>query len=168
MEIWKDVKGFEGFYKASNKGRIKSLDRYVYNSAKTKRFVKGIILKNSIGTHGYNSVMLTNRDKRKRILVHKLIFEAFYGVDSNRKIVIDHINDNKLDNRLENLQLVSNRFNSTKKAKGYSSYVGVSYNKKRKKYNSAILVDGKSIFLGTFDCEYKAHLAYQKKLKQIE
>ena len=166
-EVWKDIIGFKNLYQISDLGRVKSLDRFVYNGKESKRFCKGIILAQNIANHGYKSVMLTNGSIRKRFLVHKLVCQSFLGFDSDRKWVIDHINDNKLDNRLINLQILSNRDNSTKKPIGYSKYVGVSYNKKRDRFYSAIYINGKSKFLGGYSNEYDAHLAYEKAKKEI-
>ena len=42
-EIWKDIKGYEGYYQVSNLGRVKSLDRYIIDRRGVKLFLKGII-----------------------------------------------------------------------------------------------------------------------------
>jgi TATA-box binding protein (TBP) (component of TFIID and TFIIIB) len=85
------------------------------------------------------------------------------------KLVIDHINDNKFDNRLENLQITSVRYNTCKKQEKYSSkYKGVSFRKSDKKWVARIFIDGKIIYLGAFVNEYDAHLAYQKKCNCLD
>jgi hypothetical protein len=84
------------------------------------------------------------------------------------KIVVDHINNDKSDNRLENLQLTTNRQNSSKDRKNKTSrYTGVSWVKKSKKWQSLIQIRGKEKCLGHFISEEHAHLAYQKALKSL-
>jgi hypothetical protein len=89
-------------------------------------------------------------------------------IPSGNKLVIDHRNDNKLDNRLENLQVVTNRFNTCKTRGNYSSkYKGVNWHKHTQKWVSRIIINNKRHSLGYFNCELAAHLAYQNKLKTI-
>jgi hypothetical protein len=152
-EIWKDIPVYEGIYQVSNLGRIKSL-----------KFGKEKILNGWIRRDGYIAVNLMY-NKRKTYRLHQLIAITFLNHKPNgHKIVVDHIDNNKLNNRLDNLQLVSQRFNSSKDRKGSSKYTGVSWNKKRKKYESQIVINNKRKYLGLFENEYDAHLAYQNKL----
>jgi len=88
-------------------------------------------------------------------------------------LVIDHIDNNKSNNRLDNLQLISNRENSSKtlkkiQGKTYSKYVGVTWNKQINRWIAQIQVNKKHIHLGTFINEYDAHIVYQNKLKEID
>jgi hypothetical protein len=84
-------------------------------------------------------------------------------------LVIDHKNDIKTDNRVENLHIVTQRFNICKTRGSYSSqYKGVTFDKSRNKWHSSIYLDGKTKHLGRFDCETKAGLAYLKALKELE
>ena len=85
-------------------------------------------------------------------------------------IVVDHINSNKLDNRLENLRLISNRENLIlgKSLKNKTSkYTGVSFFKRDKKWRASIMINGKINNLGFFKDEYQAHLAYQNALNNL-
>lgn len=155
-EIWKDVSGYEGYYQASNLGRIKSLKR------KNK---KGKILKPWISCHGYKCVRLSKNGQLKSFSVHQLIAIAFLGHKRcGLKRVIDHINNIKHDNRLENLQIVSHRYNCSKDQKGTSKYVGASWCSKRRMWASAIQLDRKSKHLGYYDSEEQAHEAYNEAL----
>jgi len=84
--------------------------------------------------------------------------------------VIDHIDENKLNNREDNLQLISHRENISKgfKNKGTSKFTGVSWNNENKKWQSFIRIPkGKNINLGSFDTDYRASIAYQFALLQI-
>lgn len=157
-EVFKDVQGYEGIYQVSNLGRVKSL-----------KFSKEKIMKLSIDGGGYLKVNL-NKDKEvKTYKVHKLVAINFLGHEpKGNTIVIDHINNYKIDNRANNLQLISHRENSTKDLKeGSSKYVGVSWNKKSKKFISKIHINGKNKFLGYFTNELEASRAYQKELKNL-
>jgi len=157
-EIFKDVPNYEGLYQVSNLGNVKTLG---YNKEK--------ILKQFIGSAGYYKVSLTKDKKPKGFDVHKLVAMAFLGhvPDGTNKIVVDHINDIKTDNRVENLQLISNRENSSKKPRGKSKYVGVYWMVNTNKWGARIRINGKRPFLGYFDTELEAHLAYQKALKEV-
>ena len=83
-------------------------------------------------------------------------------------LVIDHINDNPSDNRLENLQIITQRENTCKTQGRYTSkYKGVCWYSRDKRWVSKIYIDKKTIVLGYFKCELTAHQAYQNKLKTI-
>src|SRR5690606_40147693 len=87
---------------------------------------------------------------------------------SCKKCRIDNKKNKKTDNRLENLQIISQRENLSKNKKGCSSkYTGVSYHKNQRKWQSSIRVNGKPTYLGSFDCEIEASIAYQNKLSEI-
>ena len=101
-EIWKDIPGWEGYYQASNLGRIKSLVR------KGQR--REIILTPGRIHNGYMRVGLSRDNKLTGKLVHRLVWEAFNGPIPEDKEV-NHIDEDKLNNRLENLNLVTRREN---------------------------------------------------------
>ena len=167
-EIWKDIPGYEGIYQVSDIGNVKSLGREVLRNGKYPIKIKEKILKPSPNSEGYLLVVLCNNGLKKTMKVHILVAMAFlnHKPDGTHKICIDHINNNKLDNRLVNLQLITNRENSSKdKKNGTSQYTGVSWNKSRNKWVVLIKIDDKLKHLGLFTDEYEAHLTYQKALK---
>lgn len=165
-EIWKDIPGYEGLYQASNLGEVKSLDRMIGAKDNRKlRFVEGKILKFGMHRKGYYQIHL----KSKCFKVHKIIATTFLGhIPCGMKEVVDHINNNKLDNRVENLQLTTNRHNSSKDKKNNSSrFLGACLSTNKKRFVSYIHIDGIQKYLGTFNCEFAASVAYHKAVKQL-
>lgn len=152
----------------SNLGRVKSLSREIFNG-KCKYLSREKILKNYKNKHGYLKLMLSNNGKTQTIQTHQLVAITFLNhIPNGHRKVIDHINDNPSDNRVENLQIVTQRFNVKKTQGKYSSkYKGVSWDKKLNKWRAMIHINGNQLFLGYYINEEDAHLAYQNKLKQI-
>ena len=115
-EIWKDIEGYEGAYQVSNLGRVRSLDRYTdrLDSVGNSRelFVKGKILKPAIMKKGYLRVSLSIGHRQATSLqVHRLVAQAF--VQNPEKLPqVNHIDENKTNNRADNLEWVTNKENS--------------------------------------------------------
>ena len=102
MEIWKPIPNFEGFYEASNLGRIRSVDKYVMNHS-VSEFRKGVVLTPTYHTHGYTYVTLSKLGVKKKYLIHRLVAMAFCDNPNNYKIInhIDGIKDNNIPSNLE-------------------------------------------------------------------
>ena len=168
-EIWKAVKGYEGLYEVSNLGRVKSLDRIVKKSDGRKLTVNERILKPMINITGYFYNKLSNRGVIKTKRIHQLVAESFLNhIPCGLKLVVNHINFDRTDNRVENLEIVTARENSNlKHLTSTSQYTGVSWNKANKKWIAIIFVNGKNKYLGLFTDEYKAHLAYESALAEL-
>jgi hypothetical protein len=94
-EIWKDIKGYEGFYQVSNMGRIKSLS-YGYTK-------KPKIMKQFKSPNDYLKVSLYKGKPNKNVRVHRLVAETFIKNPENKRTV-DHINTIRTDNRVCNLK----------------------------------------------------------------
>lgn len=87
---------------------------------------------------------------------------------SSKGLVVDHINNIKTDNSIDNLQLISQRENSSKdKKNGTSKYIGVYWNKEKHKWTARIQVNGFNKHIGHFNNEIDAHLAYEKTKTRI-
>lgn len=167
-EIWKDIMNYEGRYQVSNLGRVRSLDRKVRNHL-AERMIKGRIIKGSVNKNGYRYVVLTKENNLKGFSVHQLVAMAFLGHKPNGyKLVVDHIDNNKLNNSLNNLQIIKNRENVSKDNRGVSKYTGVSWNKQVNKWQSHIRCGKVSKNLGTFKSEVRASIAYQMALLQLD
>lgn len=99
MEIWKDIKGYEGLYQVSNLGRVRSLGNG--NSSNSKFKIRKLDKSSK-----YYRIILSNNKKRDKYLVHRLVAEAFIPNPEN-KPEIDHKNTDVTDNRVENLRWVT-------------------------------------------------------------
>lgn len=125
MEIYKDVKGFEGLYKVSNYGNIKSLER--------KEICKNIlrirgerILKPSL-RRGYLFVTLSKNGQKKGVNIHKIVADHFLENIFNYP-QIDHIDGDKENNNVENLRWVTAKQNSNNK-NSPNTFLGKKINK---------------------------------------
>lgn len=107
MEEWRDIKGYEGLYQVSNFGRVKALDRVIHTLRHNKYYDRVIpehIMSNTLNNKGYFKVALTNGSgTKKNISVHRLVAEAFIPNTYN-KPCINHKDENKTNNKVENLE----------------------------------------------------------------
>jgi hypothetical protein len=168
-EIWKDIPNYEGRYQVSNLGRVKSLPRKIYNHRGC--FIsKEKILSQHQNKNGYLSIIISDFNFiLKRHYVHRLVAMAFLNhIPCGNKLVIDHINNIKNDNRFENIQIVTHRVNLSKDKKNKTSkYTGVCWHNRDKYWQASIKIKGKYKYLGSFKNESEAYLAYQNELNKI-
>jgi hypothetical protein len=171
VEIWKDIAGFETKYQISNLGNVKSKKRVSLHPISGNNNLKEKILKKGLSSSGYYVVNLYN-GKNNTKLVHKLVSISFLNhITDGHKLVIDHIDGNKLNNNLDNLQIISQRENiikSKNKKNKTSNFNGVHFNKIAKKYQCQIYYNNKRIHLGYFKNELDAKNAYIDFLKEKE
>ena len=113
-EVWKDVKGYEGYYQVSNLGNIKSLERIIENSGTLTGYykVKERILKprENKNRNGYYELSLRKDGKEKRFKVHRLVACAFIENPYN-KPEVNHIDGNKSNNCVSNLEWTTSKEN---------------------------------------------------------
>lgn len=111
MEIWKDVVGYEGFYQVSNLGNVKSIERIVWNKAnKSYSKLRGVLLKKDNMNNHYFQVRLSKDGKSKHKLVHRLVAITFLNKKEGLNL-INHKDENKLNNRVENLEWCNHSYN---------------------------------------------------------
>lgn len=163
MEIWRDIKGYEGIFYISNLGNCKRKFTYSDGRVKYKK------LKGYIAVRGYRCYVIRANGLKKTRTVHQLVAEAFLNHEPcGYKLVVDHIDNNPLNNRLDNLQVITHRENTSKdKTGGTSRYIGVSFDSKRNKYIAQCYHNGKNIYLGSFKTEIEASKVYNNFLKSI-
>ena len=165
-EVFKAIEEFEGLYAVSNLGRVKSLDRVIQKENLQECTIKGRILKPATAKNGYLTVCLSQEGYAQSLYIHKLVGMAFLGHTPNgMKEVIDHLNECKTDNRVQNLQVTTQRQNLSRRG-GASKYVGVARNGKN--WRGYITIDGKRRELGTYPTQIEAYRAYQSALAQLE
>lgn len=102
MEIWRDIKGYEGLYQVSNEGRVRSLDRDIETLTGIRHYKEKIITRN-LKDNLYFEVSLYNKNSREHRRVNRLVAEAFIPNPENKPCV-DHINGDTKDNRKSNLR----------------------------------------------------------------
>ena len=155
-KIWKDVKGYEGRYKISNQGNLMSI-----KNGKCK------IINGSISKEGYLQYTLNWKSENKYNVytAQQLVAIAFlnHKPNSTNGYVVDHINDNRLDNRIENLRLISNHQNSIKRY-NKNQLFGTTKNKYNR-WLAFIWHNKKQNYLGTYDTELEAHLKVVEFMK---
>ena len=110
-EIWKDIPNYEGLYQVSNMGNVKSISHYAKNNVNGGlRLTKGIILSQYKMPNGYLQVQLSKNKIREKKYVHRLVAEIFLTNDENLSDV-NHIDGNKENNSVENLEWCSHKEN---------------------------------------------------------
>ena len=159
MENWKDIKDYEGLYQVSNLGRVRNIK---LNNQ----------LKPSINTNGYYRVSLRKNGKDQGFKVHRLVAIHFIDNPLNNP-VINHINGDKSDNTMNNLEWVTYRENS---CHGFinkdvsSKFTGVNNGRTKKSKNDTwrarICVNGKNVELGSYKTQeeaYNARVKYEQE-----
>ena len=167
IKVFKDIPSYEGYYQVSNLGRVKSLKRTVKGRWGDYK-VKEKILKIGRDKDGYGLHVLCVNGKNKTHKLHHLVLMSFNIKEWELRgcRVVDHIDNDRMNNSLINLQLLSIRENSSKDRIGKSKYTGVTTDSYGM-FISQIQINGKKIYLGYFKEEIDAHNAYQNKLKQL-
>jgi len=163
VEIWKSVPNYEDYYQVSNLGRVKHLECKVYKKDGTFWYTKKEKIKDVKMKQDYKFININ----RKKFYIHQLVAMAFLNHKPNGiKFVVDHIDGNTSNNRLDNLQVITQSLNNLKgkKRKGTSSkYKGVSWDKSRNKWIAHINCK----FIGRYETEEEAYNAYLNKKEEI-
>jgi hypothetical protein len=101
MEVWKDIKGYEGIYQVSNLGRVKSLARIVVKAYGAEHRLSERIKKTNLNHLGYEILRLHN-GSGKTFAVHRLVAEAF--LNKTEGLEVNHIDGDKTNNKVSNLE----------------------------------------------------------------
>jgi len=140
------------FYEVSNLGRLRSLDKYILRKDNVRIFMKGKILKGRVWD-GYTLFNLTLEDGKKITMrVHQIVYHSFNNTFPTSGKVVDHIDGDRSNNKLNNLQFITYGENTirgnihTSKRSGLPLYII----KQRKLYRIIKTVGGKSRHFGMF------------------
>jgi hypothetical protein len=156
MENWNKIVDYPN-YEVSDFGNVRNV--------KTKN-----ILNAGLGKRGYFVVILSNsRKQRKTHTVHRLVATAFIE-NPNDKQQVDHIDNNKINNAVNNLRWCTNKENSRNRnlnKNNSSGCKGVAFLEKVKKWRARIMIDGIDIHLGLFDNFDDAKQARVNKVNQV-
>ena len=119
-EIWRNIKGFGEAYQISSMGRVRSVDRVINLTNGKQRHVSGHLITSHDNGLGYRQVNLMDADhKLHAMLVHRLVLSAFINISDNEASMaklsdVDHIDNDRTNNRLNNLRLISHADNLRK------------------------------------------------------
>jgi len=167
---WIDIPEYEGYYQINRLGEIKSIKRKIINNQGIKQVRKETVLKPRLGNKGYLYVVLCKSNIRKTINVHQLMGITFlnYVRDGTTKLVVDHIDNNPLNNKLENLQILTQYQNRIKDIKGCSSnFPGVGWSKFHNKWRVRIQYNNIRKNVGYFNNEQDAITACKNELIKL-
>jgi hypothetical protein len=151
-EIWKDVVGFEGFYKVSNFGEVRRIK-------KGGSIDKSKPLFQSTTHHGYKRTVLQKNGNIKNFFIQRIVAEAFIG-PRPENFEVNHINYIRHDNRLENLEYVTK---SRNKKHAWEKIKKKYQTTENKKFHVKIWYKNKYLCLGTYNTKDKAINVYDKK-----
>ena len=165
MEIWKDIKGYEGMYQVSDLGRVRSLDRKCLNREGVMVRRKGAIKSLSKNRQGYLYVNLSSGTKNatnKRTRVHRLVAEAFIPNPEN-KPQVNHKDLDKSNNSVSNLEWVTRKENVEHAWENGAckSRSGCHLSKthkqnlskaRREKAKAVLMIDDNGSVINVFDC----------------
>ena len=154
VEVFRSVDGYEN-HTVSSFGRVKN--------TKTGRILKGFD-----DGRGYVIVQLFKDGNRRNHKIHRLVANAFLD-NPNDKLCVDHKDNNKTNNNISNLRFATtkeNSQNSSIRLDNTSGCKGISWNKKAKKWNAKITIDGIKIHLGYYDNLEDAKIARINKANE--
>lgn len=157
QEIWKDIEGFEGYYKVSNQGRILALERNVSDRQRRKEKIRPT----TIQKDGYAKIILYREFTYKAFMTHRLVAKAFVSNPENKPHV-NHKNSIRDDNRAENLEWVTSSENSIHSFK-YGNRKPYAHWKGMKGKNCPL---SKPVIQMTMDKEYITEFAGQQEAQR--
>jgi hypothetical protein len=148
-EFWISVLGYENIYEVSNFGRVRNISKF-----------NNRILKPTKSKDGYLYHELSFNYVRHYKKIHRIVAESFLGKHEFK--CVNHIDGNKLNNSILNLEWISTRENCVHRSlmfKKSSKYPNVTWDKEHSKWRAQVYINGKQKYIGIFEDEEQA---YQK------
>ena len=108
---WNNIEGFEGCYLVSNTGIVKTVPRIIKRKNGAFYPIKEKVKKGNVGKFGYVTIALVKENKTVTTYLHRIIAQAFLQ-NPNKDKIINHKNGIKSDNRLENLEWCTSKYNN--------------------------------------------------------
>lgn len=165
---YEDIEGYEGIYGVTETGIIFAYTRLQISEKGKVGLLSQHVIRSSL-CGGYRKVTLYKDGKRKTHFVHRLVAKAFLPNPDNLPMV-NHKDFNKANNNVGNLEFVTPRGNSlySSMASTHSSkYAGVTWCKRRHKWQAQYQVGTKKVFLGRYASEVEAHKAYVNAINEF-
>lgn len=157
IEEYKDIPGYEGLYQVSNFGNVKSLN---YNRTGIEKTLKSKINKST----NYCEISLCKNGKMKSFAVHQLVAMAFLKhIPEKYVLTVNHIDNNKLNNNISNLEVVPVRYNTS----CHKTDPGINWREEYKFWEVRIRINKDKIYLGSSKDKEKALQLYKRALDNI-
>lgn len=163
-ELWEWLPGFEGFYKVSNWGRLKSFKRDKVNG-KIKKLNFTVCLKANDNNRINIYYHVWQNNKPYFFLVNRKIYEIFNKTKIKKGYEVDHIDRNPLNNHISNLRELTsseNKRNTNKYKNCSSKYRGVSFNKNTQKWECNVYLPNIKLYQGLYINEEDAGRKYNE------
>jgi hypothetical protein len=165
-EIWKPLRKFEEYLFISNLGNVKSLSRYVSNG-KGERIIPERIIPPRVSNDKYKYAIIQFKieNKHHHIMIARAVYETFNNIDLDNKKVVVHKDGNRLNNKLENIKIITRRAIKQIRA-NKTGAVGVT--KHKEYYTASICFEGKRLSLHTSTIKEECHKIYQLAKAMID
>jgi hypothetical protein len=155
IEIWRKIDGYDN-YSVSSFGRIRNNKR-------------NIIVKQRCNKNGYYRVNLYKNNQSKTMQIHRLVALAFIG-NPSEKPCVDHIDNNRKNNKISNLRWATssqNQMNKGKQSNNKSGIIGVCWHKRDNRWSASIKIDGITKHIGYFKSIEQAKQARIKAVNSL-
>lgn len=162
IENWKDIPDYEGMYQVSDLGRVRGLERTVnsYGGGKMDKPAKIITPKRC--KLGYLRARLCKNGVDKTYAIHRLVLATFTYAS---ELKVDHLDMVKSNNRLSNLEYVTQRENVRRGIVATRKLLG---SRRKSQYLTLISVNGKSYNVGSFNTQEESNARYNEVYNNLE
>lgn len=166
-EVWLPLRNFEDYMVISNMGNIKILERYCSNNKGVRKVAERILTPHvTKNKYKYSHVAFNLNNKKHFLVVARAVYETFNNIDLDKKKSIVHKDGNKLNNRLDNIKIISRR--SIKTGENKTGFVGVNACSHKRSYAASIVFQGVRVHLHHSKSKEECHKIYQLAKSMID